>query len=206
MFQHMAVEHLARDARSFRAAASATASWIQLLQLLVDAEVEDVQIDLTFGNMLSSSLRRVWQKALNVPQLLLCRRLEADPVTYSSLASGYQQHWKHSVMSLVGMSQRRVPSDAYNLAACLDALAKRLAWERSSAMLVSRPQAFCTDTACLAAIEGLSKASEWNLSAQQLEKLDWNGIQKNVFMYSAVAAGRFLSFSILALEILICTS
>ena len=165
------------------------------MHLLEHAEAINLQRDLVLSNMLCNSNRKVWERSQEVLAVLLRRRLQADAITFSALTSaqGFLHQWRHSLMTYAHMRQCAMPADMYIVAACLDSMAKRFAWEAASALLVSQTQATCNDSAYLAAIEGLSKASEWSLSTQQLEELECKGIENNILMHSAVAAGSLLN-------------
>ena len=96
-------------------------------------------------------------------------------------------------MTLLQMAPARAMADTeYVRAACLDACAKRFAWEAASS-LSAPPVNGDEDTVYLSAIEGQSKASQWLRSVQQLENLNSRFLRQNVLMYSALASGQFLS-------------
>ena len=161
-----------------------TDSWERLLQVLVTAEEVNLQTDVVLGNMLASSSgrRKNWCTSLHVLQFLFHRSIEPDAITCSSLAAayGYLHHWQHSLMTIVQMGYLTRQADLACLGTTLDACVKSFAWEiasiltsdvgrlsRSSSLIIAKEAAY------LAAMEGPSKASQWMLSVQQLQELNW---------------------------------
>ena len=100
-----------------------------------------------------------------------------------------------TVLQMAPMNAQAAPDAEYVRASCLDACAKRFAWEAASSLSapVNRVNPSGDGTVYLAAIEGQSKASQWMRSVQQLENLNSRGLQQNVLMYSALGSGQFPS-------------
>eukprot|EP00435_Cladocopium_sp_Y103_P063392 s1269_g25.t1 len=196
VFREIPANSFARDLRSFHAVASATDSWAKLLQLCINLEELNLQTDVVLGNMYCSCSRRDWQNSLLLSRILFQKSLEPDSVTASALASahGYLHRWRHSMtfLQVAPMNARAAAVDTeYVRASCLDACAKRFAWE-AALSLAPRPVTGgeLEDTVYLAAIEGQSKASQWLCSVQQLENLNSRGLRQNVLMYSALGSGQ----------------
>ena len=144
VFRQIPANSFARDLRSFHAVASATDSWARLLQLCINLEELNLQTDVVLGNMLCSCSRRDWQSSLLASQIFLQKSLEPDSVTASALASahGYLHRWRHSmtVLQMAPMNAQAVAADTeYVRASCLDACAKRFAWEAASSLSAPRP-------------------------------------------------------------------
>lgn len=174
-----------------------TDSWERLLQVLVSAEEVNLQTDVVLGNMLSTCSRKTWCTSLHLLQFLFHRSIEPDAITCSSLAAayGYVHRWQHSLMTIVQMGYLTSSSqvDLVCLGATLDACVKNFTWEIATVLSsnfgsLSRSEA----AGYLAAMEGPSKASQWMLSVQQLQELNWNTLQPNALMYSALGSGRLL--------------
>lgn len=160
-----------------------------------------MQTDVVLGNMLSPSSRKNWCTSLHLLQFLFHSSIEPDAITCSSLAAayGYLHRWQPSLMTVVQMGYLTSSSqvDLACLGATLDACVKSFTWEIATILTSNIGSLSRSEAAYLAAMEGPSKASQWMLSVQQLQELNWNTLQPNVLMYSALGSGRLLSFLII---------